>query len=92
MYVFNAPPFTNKPLNDPKQAENALEAEKQRVANYLNPAETEEKLLKVVIEELLEKQEATLLERCVLLFVYVCVCCGIYINLCIYGIGLSSSL
>ncbi|EWM19994.1 cullin 1, partial [Nannochloropsis gaditana] len=44
------------------KAEAALEEEKARVANYLN-AETEEKLLKVVIEELLEKQETTLLER-----------------------------
>lgn len=46
-----------------KKAENALEAEKARVAHYLNPAETEEKLLKVVMEELLERQEMTLLER-----------------------------
>ena len=44
------------------KAEKALEEEKARVANYLN-SETEEKLLKVVIEELLEKQESTLLER-----------------------------
>ena len=47
----------------PRQAEAALEAEKARVAHYLNPTETEEKLLKVVMEELLEKQEMTLLER-----------------------------
>ena len=47
------------------QAETALEREKERVNNYLN-SETEEKLLKVVIEELLEKQEAILLERSVL--------------------------
>jgi cullin 1 len=46
------------------KAEKALEEEKARVANYLNN-DTEEKLLKVVIEELLEKQETTLLERCV---------------------------
>ena len=39
-----------------------MEREKERVNNYLN-SETEEKLLKVVIEELLEKQETILLER-----------------------------
>jgi len=44
------------------KAENALEQEKARVANYLN-SDTEDKLLKVVIEELLSKQETTLLER-----------------------------
>jgi cullin 1 len=44
------------------KAENALEQEKARVANYLN-SETEDKLLKVVIDELLDKHEATLLER-----------------------------
>jgi cullin 1 len=44
------------------KAGKALEEEKARVANYLN-AETEDKLLSVVIKELLEKQEMTLLER-----------------------------
>lgn len=44
------------------KAESALDQEKARVANYLN-RDTEEKLLKVVIEELLEKHETTLLER-----------------------------
>ena len=43
------------------------------MGHYLNPAETEEKLLRVVIEELLEKQETTLLERCVRTRVCVCV-------------------
>ena len=53
------PPLPPKTI----KAENALEAEKARVSHYLNPHETEEKLLKVVMEELLEKQEMTLLER-----------------------------
>lgn len=44
------------------KAEAALDEERARVFNYLN-GETEEKLLKVVMEELLEKQETTLLER-----------------------------
>ncbi|CAM9571939.1 unnamed protein product, partial [Discosporangium mesarthrocarpum] len=37
------------------KAENALEAEKQRVGNYLNPT-TEEKLLRVCDQEMLEKK------------------------------------
>lgn len=37
------------------QAENALEAEKLRVANYLNPS-TEAKLLRVCDEEMLAKR------------------------------------
>ncbi|GAB5036521.1 cullin protein 1 [Nannochloropsis oceanica] len=44
------------------KAEAALDEERARVFNYLN-GETEDKLLKVVMEELLEKQETTLLER-----------------------------
>lgn len=60
------PPSPQRPPPLPPKtikAENALEAEKARVSHYLNPHETEEKLLKVVMEELLEKQEMTLLER-----------------------------
>lgn len=37
------------------QAENALESEKLRVANYLNPS-TEAKLLRVCDDEMLEKR------------------------------------
>ncbi|CAM9332741.1 unnamed protein product [Choristocarpus tenellus] len=37
------------------KAENALEAEKQRVSNYLNPA-TEAKLLRVCDDEMLHKK------------------------------------
>lgn len=39
------------------QAENALEAEKLRVANYLNPS-TEAKLLRVCDDEMLAKRWA----------------------------------
>ncbi|CAM9374818.1 unnamed protein product, partial [Heterosigma akashiwo] len=44
------------------KAERALEEERQRVANYLNPS-TEAKLLRVVDQELLEKRESVLLEK-----------------------------
>mmetsp|Transcript_18871 Transcript_18871/g.23751 ORF Transcript_18871/g.23751 Transcript_18871/m.23751 type:complete len:742 (+) Transcript_18871:80-2305(+) len=44
------------------KAERALEEERQRVTNYLNPS-TESKLLRVVDQELLEKCELTLLEK-----------------------------
>lgn len=44
------------------KAENALESEKLRVANYLNPS-TEAKLLRVCDDEMLEKREKILLEK-----------------------------
>jgi len=44
------------------RAENALHNEQQRVADYLQPS-TEDKLLQVVREELLEKPQKMLLER-----------------------------
>jgi len=44
------------------KAERALEEERLRVANYLNPS-TESKLLRVVDQELLEKCEMVLLEK-----------------------------
>eukprot|EP00752_Nemacystus_decipiens_P005718 g5175.t1 len=44
------------------KAENALEAEKLRVANYLNPS-TEAKLLRVCDDEMLAKREKILLEK-----------------------------
>lgn len=54
-------------LEDPtpvymKKAEAALDAEKERVHNYLN-AETESKLLKEVEQELLSKRQKDLLEK-----------------------------
>jgi len=45
-----------------EKAEKALEAEKQRVANYLNSS-SEPKLLRVCESELLEKRETSLLEK-----------------------------
>jgi len=44
------------------KAEQALDAEKEKVLNYLNP-ETESKLIKVVEEELLGKRQQAILEK-----------------------------